>query len=228
MEKLVYTLSASAERSGTDLRRALIDSVAPAVRAAGGSALRVNVADEHVAMGTKVTIARSDPPMRAQFSFWLENADDRIDAEAALSAECDRLAGYLVAESRPVIHTPPIGERAPGANLVTCITRIKDLPDETFFECWNVEHRRVAVETQSTFAYIRNAVVRPLTREAPPYDGIVEESFPIEALTDPLVWYDCADNEELGRRVKRMTDSVRAFLDLSVIESTPMSEYYLG
>ena len=117
---------------------------------------------------------------------------------------------------------------ATGANLVTCITRKPDIDFERFIELWNHEHRKVALEIQSTTSYVRNAVVRPLTKAAPAFDGIVEESFPIEALTNPQVWYDCDDEAEYLRRVKRMVASVTAFLDLSVIESVPMSEYYLG
>ena len=60
------------------------------------------------------------------------------------------------------------------------------------------------------------------------WDGIVEEGFPIAALTDPLAWYACDTKEEHKRRLQRMMDSVNAFLDLSVLESTPMSEYFQG
>jgi hypothetical protein len=56
----------------------------------------------------------------------------------------------------------------------------------------------------------------------------VEEAFPIEALSDPLVWYDCDTKEEHQRRVKQMVESVSAFLDLSTLESIPMSQYVLG
>ena len=91
------------------------------------------------------------------------------------------------------------------------------------------EHRQVALESQSTHAYVRNAIVRPLTTDAPPFEGVVEESFPIEALSDPQVWYDCpGDQDECRRRLARMLASVKAFLDLEQLESTPMSEYFLG
>ena len=181
-----------------------------------------------MAAGAGVTISRSTPPIRAMVSFWMDNADDRAPCEEALAQTASALAGYLVVESRPLLHEPPEGERAPGVNLVTCINKLPEISYETFFDRWNNEHKKVAVETQSTFAYVRNAVVRKLTAEAPDRDGIVEESFPIGALTDPKVWYDCDSDEELGRRVQRMLDSVNAFLDLGPLESTPMSEYYLG
>jgi hypothetical protein len=228
MEKLVYVISQEATVSGEDLRAALIEKAAPALRAAGASQISVNVNDEHVAAGPGVTISRTTPPIRAMVSFWMQNADDRAPCEEALAQAATSLAGYLVVESRPLLHEPPVGERAAGVNLVTCINKRADISDEHFFDRWNNEHKQVATEIQSTFAYVRNAVVRKLTPGAPDRDGIVEESFPIEALSDPKAWYDCDSDEELGRRIKRMVESVNAFLDLAPLESTPMSEYYLG
>jgi hypothetical protein len=69
-------------------------------------------------------------------------------------------------------------------------------------------------------------VVRALTRNAPGWAGIVEEGFPSEAVTDPMVWYRGEGSEEVMRRnMKRMLESVRAFLDIDRVESHPMSEY---
>jgi len=228
MEKLVYLVHQSLDTPGPDLRASLIEKAVPALRRAGASRIGISVHDEHVAQGEGVVIRRADPPVRALVGFWMENSDDRSPCEDALAPAAAALHGYLVVESRPLVHTPPVGERAPGANLVTAIRKRADIDEAEFLERWNEEHRKVALETQSTFAYVRNAVVRPLTREAPAWDGVVEESFPIEALTDPHVWYDCADEAEYRRRLERMMASVTAFLDLSHMESTPMSEYWLG
>ena len=228
MEKLVYLLTREGEAPGADLRADLVEKAVPALRAAGASQIAVNVDDEHTAPGDGVAIRRSDPPIRAMVSFWMQNADDRAPCEAALAPHGAELSGYLVVESRPLVHEPPQGARAPGANLVTCIVKKTDISDETFIDLWNNEHRKVAIETQSTFAYVRNAVVRRLTASGGDWDGIVEESFPIEALTDPHVWYDCTSEDEYQRRLKRMVESVTAFLDLGVLESTPMSEYWQG
>ncbi len=228
MEKLIYLLHQFSSTPGADLRTALLDKAAPALRDAGAVQITVNVNDEHVSAGAGVTISRSDPPIRAMISFWLQNADDRGPCEAELARHAETLHGYLTVESRPLVHAPPIGERAPGANLVTAINKKAGLSYEQFFDLWNNEHKVVACEIQSTFGYVRNVVARPLTAGAPPRDGIVEESFPIEALSDPHVWYDCGDEDEYKRRVARMMDSVNAFLDLGVLESIPMSEYWLG
>ena len=76
---------------------------------------------------------------------------------------------------------------------------------------------------------MRNVVVRPLTSDAPPWEGIVEEGFPADAVTDPMKWY-CAegDPEVLKANLGRMIESCKAFLDLDRVESHPMSEYRLG
>lgn len=228
MEKLVYLMTREVDVPGVALRDTLIEKTVPVLRASGASQISVNVDDGDVADGSGVLIRRSDPPIRAMVSFWMDNADDREPCETALRAEAASLAGYLVVESRPLVHQPPTGQRTGGANLVTCIKQKADISYEEFIDRWNNEHKRVALETQSTFAYVRNAVVRRLTAEGSDWDGIVEEGFPIEALTDPLAWYACDSKEEHKRRLARMMDSVNAFLDLGVLESTPMSEYFQG
>lgn len=228
MEKVVYLLHPGREWSGAQLREGLVSEVAKRLRAEGAHWISVNVADEAVLQGKSVTISHSDPPIRAALCFWLENSDDRAQCEASLRPYAEKMAGYLVAESRPLIHERPLGSRSPGCNLVTRIFKRPDLSQEDFIALWNHEHRKVAVETQSTFGYVRNAVLRALGPDSLPCDGVVEESFPIEALTDPHVWYACDSEEEYKRRLQRMMDSVNAFLDLAPLESVPMSEYWLG
>jgi len=228
MEKLVYVLCDDSAVDSAALRAALIESAAPALRSAGAERISVNVHDEHVAAGQAVTIRNAPTPIQAMASFWLENADDRAPCEEALARVVPQIHGYLTCESRPLVHQPPRGERTPGFNLVTGVNRKPGLDEAEFFDRWNNEHKQVAFETQSTFSYVRNAVFRGLTDDAPERAGIVEEAFPIEALTDPQAWYDCDSQAELELRVKRMVGSVSAFLDLARIDSIPMSEYYLG
>ena len=232
MEKLVYLLRAAENTPGSRLRAALLDAVAGSLRAAGATNVAVNVHDEEVAQGKKVRIAKLSPPIRAMVSFWMDNADDRAPCEEALRAHAAALDGYLVAESVPLPntrHVAPRGARTPGVSMVTCINRLASISYEEFIDIWHGHHKRVAIETQSTFGYVRNVVVRRLTEEAPRRDGIVEEAFPIEALTDPKVWYAAGDSDEtLKRNLARMIDSVQRFLDLGPLESHPMSQYLLG
>ena len=226
MEKLVYLIFHDADCSGAELRTELIEQTVPALRAGGAREIAVNVQDEDVASGTPMR--RSDPPIRAMVSFWMQNADDRGACEDALAVRARRLAGYLVVESRPLVREAVKGGRTPGMNQVTCIAKKPDLSDEEFIRIWHGDHRTVAVETQSTVGYVRNVVVRKLSNWAPSWDGIVEETFPIEALTDSRVFYDATSDEEFQRNTRRMVESCQRFLDFGPLELTHMSEYTFG
>jgi hypothetical protein len=57
---------------------------------------------------------------------------------------------------------------------------------------------------------------------------VVEETFPIEALTNPHVFYAAKSEQEFRRNLDRMLESCRRFLDLEPLECTHMSEYNLG
>lgn len=226
MEKLVYLIFQEAGLPGSELRATLLEKTAPALRAGGACEITVNVHDEAVADGTPMR--RSDPPIRAMVSFWMQNADDRGPCEGALAEQARRLAGYLVVESRPLVHEAPKGRRTPGMNQVTCIAKKPGLDDDEFIRIWQQDHKVVAIETQSTVGYVRNVIVRKLTEGAPGWDAIVEETFPIEALTDPHVFYEAKSEEALKRNTERMLESCRRFLDFEPLEYTHMSEYYLG
>jgi hypothetical protein len=207
------------------------ERAAPALHAAGARQVALNLADEAVLEKQSARVGAWDPPVEGMVSFWLDCADDRAPAEEALASAAGVLAGYLVVESVPLrntTHVAPPGERTPGINMVTCIERPARMTPDAWIAHWHGHHKRVALETQCTYAYVRNVVVRPLTPDAPPWSGIVEEGFPAEAVGNPMVWYDAGgDPEVLKRNLGRMVESCQAFLDLDRVVSTPMSEYRL-
>ena len=176
MEKLVYLIFRSEGRSDEELRDALIGPTALALRAGGATRIDVNVSDAHVTAGSEIVIRKRTPALRAMVSFWLPNADDRGACEVALREQADELHGYLVAESECLVNDPPEKTRARGFKLVGCINRRKDISRDEFFHVWHGHHKRIAIETQSTFGYVRNVVVRGLTPEAPDWDGVVEDA----------------------------------------------------
>lgn len=225
MEKLLYLVFERSDASGDALRERLLGRVGPALLEAGARDVTLNVQDAPVAGGSP--IVKSDPPIRAMVSFWLQSHDERGPCEAALEGTGQRLAGYLVCESRPLVHERKAGVRTPGMNQVTCISRKAGMSDEDFHGHWTTTHRQVAIETQSTTGYVRNVIVRRLLPDSPPWDAVVEETFPIGALTDPKVFYDAPDDETLRRNLGRMIESCERFLDLEPLECTPMSEYPL-
>jgi hypothetical protein len=228
MEKVCSVLWKPDGVSDDALRDALLAD-APALARAGARRLRIDVVDGHVAAGTKVRVGRMDPPKAAFVAYWVDEADARGEVEALLACRAAKLASYLVVESEPIRNVEqvaPLGSRTPGFNLVTCIEPKDGLPYEEFIERWHKEHRAVALETQSTFGYVRNEIVRALTPGAPRWAAIVEELFPIEALTDPLVWYAADGSQERYRKhLERMIQSCMAFLAIDRVEAHPMSEY---
>ena len=71
--------------------------------------------------------------------------------------------------------------------------------------------------------------MRALTPGAPGlWSSIVEESFPIEALDDPLAFFDSATQPEYEANLKRMVESCGRFLSLDSLEVTFVSEYWFG
>jgi hypothetical protein len=205
-------------------------AAAPELVRLGAASLRMNVVDEHVVEGTGVRVGKMDPPKAAFVTFWVDEADAIHGALLpALSAQASRVAAYLVVESIPLRNTTRLvkpGERTPGFNLVTGIVPKHGITYEQFIRLWHTEHRAVALETQSTFAYVRNEIVRALTPGAPEWAAVVEESFPIGALTDPAVWYAAVGSPaRLDENRRRMVQSCMAFLALDRVDSHPMSEY---
>ncbi len=227
MQKLFYLLRDVASADGDALRTAIVEKAVPAIRASGASGITVFAADRDVAAGRPVR--QIDPPIRAMVSFWLEDAGDRAPAEAALRSLVKAIAGYLVVESRPLVHEMPKGKRTQGMKQISCVTKRADLSQDEFIRIWHGDHRKVAIETQSTFGYVRNEIFRPVTEGAPmQWTAIVEESFPMAALDDPHVFYDAKSEAEYQANFKRMMDSCGRFLDHGPIEVTFVSEYYLG
>ncbi len=227
MQKLFYLLMDTAAADGDALRQAIVAKAVPTMRAGGAKEITVFAADKDVAAGRP--IRQIDPPIRAMVSFWLEDAADRGPSEAALRSLVSGIAGYLVVESRPLVHEMPKGKRTRGMKQISCVTKRADLSQEDFIRIWHGDHRQVAIETQSTFGYVRNEIFRPLTPGAPmQWTAIVEESFPIGALDDPHVFYDAKSEAEYQANFKRMMDSCGRFLDHGSIEVTFVSEYYLG
>ena len=229
MEKLAYVLWKPAGQASDVFAKRLLGDTADALERLAARRLRINVADEHVAAGASICVGQMDPPKSALVTFWLEAAQDVVALEAELAGVSGKLAGYLVVESRPIVYErpdAPRGERTPGFNSVSCIEPRDGLPYDEFLRHWYDVHRRVVIETQSSFSYVRNEIVRPLTADAPPWAAIVEEAFPIGALSDPAVFYDAPDSEErLNENRRRMIESCLAFLALDRVESHPMSEY---
>jgi hypothetical protein len=193
----------------------------------GVPGLAVNVRDEPV-RDAMMQLTTLDPPAAAVISLWTQQyyGDQARAAIALIEAESESAAAYLVTESAPMPPPDPgDGARTPGLANVALLRRPADLDHETWLRRWHIDHTQVAIDTQATFGYTQNVVVRALTDDAPPIDAIVEENFPDEAVSDPYAFYGAADEADLTDRVGRMIASVSAFGAQLNIDTVPTSRY---
>jgi hypothetical protein len=229
MEKVIFVLRADAEAGGGDDQwcEQLRGPVAEELLGLGLSGLTVNVKDAPV-RNSLMTLTTLDPPVDAVVSVWTQQSYGRQLAAvvASLSEVATDVFGYLVTESVPL--PPPVtetGSRTAGLANVALLRRPAELDEATWRHRWQIDHTPVAIDTQATFGYIQNAVVRALTPGAPELAAIVEELFPDAAVTDVKAFFGADDDDELGRRIGRMIASTSAFGANENVDTVPTSRY---
>lgn len=234
----MYLLWPDAPRSRADVADAVLGDVAHQLLALGPIRLSIDVRDPESDIPAPVPTPEDEVPADALVSLWLETVDQRAPYEEVLAVACGRLAGYSVVESMyrdyggNLWSAPrywPDGVRSPG---VLTVALLQQPPDQSFEEWMTRWHTRISPITeaiQPRMRYVRNAVFRPLTSEAPPLRGIVEEAWPsLEHVTDPMLFY-CADGDpdRLNAHVTQMVEEISAFIDLNTLRSVTMSEWIL-
>jgi hypothetical protein len=231
VEKLCYVLWRPPSVSGDEFRDALVGGLGPRLLASGTRALTLLVADAEAEALAKARITRMADPPAGMLSVWLEDVAERHAVEAALATQASRFAGYLVRESVPLPNTSrlaPRGTRTPGTTMLALLEQPERLAFDEWIRIWHGSHSPLAIEIQCTYRYVRNVVERPLTPDAPPWRGLVEEGFPSEAVSDLQRWYRAeGDPAKTRERMRQMIASVQRFLDLDRIESHPLGEYVL-
>ncbi len=225
MEKVIAVLRrADPDDDWCDRQRG---PVAAALLELGVPGLSINVRDGAV-RDSLMTITTLDPPVAAVVSLWTQQCygDQMVSALDLLAAECEQLAAYLVTESIPLsAPATQSGTRTPGLANIALLRRPAGLDQTTWLNRWQGDHTSVAIETQSTFGYTQNWVVRALTPGAPGIAGIVEELFPTEAITDLKAFFGAADDDDLQDRLGRMVASTTAFGANENIDTVPTSRY---
>jgi hypothetical protein len=201
--------------------------VADELLALGPAGLAINVRDATV-RDSLMTLTTLDPPVVAVVSLWTQQSygSQVADAVELLQKHCRLVAAYLVTESVPL--QPPAvesGRRTTGLANIALLRRPDGLDEATWLERWHIGHTPVAIETQSTFGYTQNAVVRALSPDAPAIDAIVEELFPLEAISDLHAFFGAADDDDLRDRMGRMVASTSAFGANENIDTVPTSRY---
>jgi len=229
MEKIVYVLW-----TGRDAD--LLGAVG-ALTGAGATGVQVNLVDDDVAPAAQWRIENHRPVADAFVSVWLPTAHvtsrGPVDAIVRAAAGADAHVGaYLVTESCPLDNTrypTSPGQRTPGFAQVALLRRPAGQLFDEFLGAWLDDHTAVALETQDTFVYVQNLVVRTLLAEGEPCEAIVEECFPDAAMTDVHAFFDAVDDHDrLTDHTGRMLASTSRFLDLDRLDVVPTSRYTFG
>ncbi|MEU4345626.1 hypothetical protein AB0H00_30985 [Nocardia sp. NPDC023852] len=197
-------------------------------RLPGAEAVQVNVSDAAVE-NAMLRITTFDSPVQAVVGVWWA-ADPQPAASAdVLGTLAERVVGWHVEEVTPIV--PPVVAplvRSPGLANIAFLRKPEDLSHAEWLDRWRTHHTPIAIETQATFGYVQNLVTGPATNDAPVIAGIVEELFPIEALTDPHAFYGSGgDDAELVRRISLLMTSVATFGGDRNLDLVPTSRYRL-
>ena len=219
-------------------REVMIGVVGPALLAAGARALTIDVDDELAQVPPPAPPPADEDPVRAIVSLWLDAYDWRDPYEEVLRAHATRIAGYEAVESMYRDYGGnqwsgprdwPDGTRSPGILTVSLIEQKRGMDFDDWITFWHTKQSPMSEAIQPRARYVRNAVFRAITPDAPPYRAIVEEAWPtVEDLTDPMRFY-CADGDEqtLHRNLSTMLEHVTAFIDLDRMRNLTMSEWIL-
>ncbi len=160
MEKVIITLrradadDAWCTRMRADVATDLLDLDLPG--------LTVNVRDD-VVRHSLMTLTTLDPPVVGFVTVWTQQSygEQVTAAITRLESEADDVAAYLVTESVPMPPPPTApGARTDGLANIALLRRPDDMDEATWRRRWHIDHTPVAIETQSTFGYTQNAVVR--------------------------------------------------------------------
>jgi hypothetical protein len=193
------------------------------LRSAGATRLQVNLDDADVAEAP----LRFGPgtPITAALSVW---SDEPVEQLVRIVRDLDPTADGWEVEERLPIEPPavPDGVRAEALANLAFLRRPASMSPDEWRSDWLGRHTTVAIETQGTFGYLQNPVVAPVTDGAPEVAGVVEELFPMAAMTDSHAFYGSAgDEEELKRRFTRLMESVARFGADTGLDLVPTSRY---
>lgn len=226
MEKIIYLTFPTPGFAPTAYREHLLANVAPELLAAGVRGLNISPNDLQTEIPKPMLLIGAGASLGAAVSVWVDSIDARKPIEAALSRQVERLDGYLVTESIPQPCTDRSwadGERSPGLTHFTWFDKAVGCSDEDFYYNWFEVHTPFSFDLHPLrWEYVRNAVARPITKDAPNVRAIVGERFrELRDYTDPERLF--GDKELLMQSAKEAGD----YSDPNTMHSLPLSEYII-
>ncbi|NYG59619.1 hypothetical protein BJ980_002542 [Nocardioides daedukensis] len=186
--------------------------------------IQVNVDDEAVAPAMRLG---PGPQITAVLSLWADDVATAIDVVRRLDPT---VHAWAVNEREPLPPPPRVdGERTDALANFAFLRRPESMTHEEWLTVWLESHTQVAIDTQGTFGYVQNPVIEPLVAGSADVAGIVEELFPMAAVSDPHAHYGSGgDRAELKRRFAAMMESCARFGADQGLDLVPTSRYTFG
>jgi hypothetical protein len=162
-------------------------------------------------------------------STWIDRVELRSPVDEALSGIGAARGCYVTVESAPIEYGAhrswPDGTRSPGVSIVTAFDRVPGLDDESFYAGWHGSHTPLTFELHPMWQYLRHAVLRGLSVDAPRFAAIVLESCStLDELLDPFTFFGARDRDELRANIERVNADLERFADRTTLQTTPMHE----
>jgi hypothetical protein len=227
MEKLAYQLWKKDDDSLDTFKDALLNNLKKDI-AELVSALQINIADADVEPANNLAQSNYSPAPNAVIFIKVKSYFLADTLESFLEKITSKVHGFVVSESIILDNSEksPLGSRSEGFSQVVLLEKPETMLAFDWFDYWTNFHTKIAIQTQSNFIYIQNTVVRPLQKASPSFIAIIEECFPLEAMTDPEVFYNAKNNpEQFAKHVQIMMESCEKFIDFKKIEVIPTSRY---
>ena len=214
-----------AVRAGAPFERLTSRDLRDALAAAGATAVQVNLDDADVAPAMRFGPGE---PIGAVISAWTGGPVDAVVGAVTDAANGAHVDAYLVSERVRLDPAPvPDGTRSDVLAQVALLRRPDGMSREEYLAYWMLGHTAIAIRTQATSAYVQNVVEEVLTPGSPDIAGIVEEHFPMAAMTDSHAFYGSGgDQGELDRRVGELMSSVARFGADRDLDLVPTSRYF--
>ena len=227
MEKLAYQLWKKDDDSLETFKEALLKNLSRDIGELV-SELQINIADSDVIPANNLAQSNYPPAPNAVIFIKVKSYFLADTLESHLEKITNKIYGYVVSESIILDSSEksPLGLRSEGFSQVVFLEKPRTMSTFDWFDHWTNFHTKIAIQTQSNFIYVQNTVVRSLQKESPSFIAIIEECFPLEAMTDPEVFYNAKNNpRQFAKHAQIMMDSCEKFIDFKKIEVIPTSRY---
>ena len=227
MEKLAYQLWKKDDDSLETFKEALLKNLSRDIGELV-SELQINIADSDVIPANNLAQSNYPPAPNAVIFIKVKSYFLADTLESHLEKITNKIYGFVVSESIILDSSEksPLGLRSEGFSQVVFLEKPRTMSTFDWFDHWTNFHTKIAIQTQSNFIYVQNTVVRSLQKESPSFIAIIEECFPLEAMTDPEVFYNAKNNpKQFAKHAQIMMDSCEKFIDFKKIEVIPTSRY---